>query len=156
LPKELAEFRVGAVGVDAERVQVSQAGLPIASFLRTPPRGVLPIDLGRIPAGARRLVQVFEGRVFDTVPGARARCGLTRISGLEVNRELLPDARCSRWRLGMHLDRVELFFPAANIVALRADVTAPSPGALPETPTAERPGESLPMFSGLPRAEPRE
>jgi hypothetical protein len=99
-------------------VAVSRAGVPIVSFVRPRPRAALPIDISGIPSRARRLVQIFDGRAFETVPELRARFRLTRISELEVNRELLPHAQNSRWQLGMHLSPFELFFPAARIFEL--------------------------------------
>jgi hypothetical protein len=62
---------------------------------------------------------VYEGRSFDTVPEGRARFRLTQVSELEVNRQLLPQARSSRRRLGIDLSPFELLFPAARIVELR-------------------------------------
>jgi hypothetical protein len=76
------------------------------------------MDLSGIPSRARKLVQVSDGRAFETVPELRARVRLTRVSELEVNRELLPHAQNSRWQLGMHLSPFELFFPAARIFEL--------------------------------------
>jgi hypothetical protein len=119
LPKELAQFRVVVVGADTEAVQVTRAGQPVASFVRRRPRASLPIELGWFPEGARRLLQVYEGRSFDTVPEGRARFRLTQVSELEVNRQLLPQARSSRRRLGIDLSPFELLFPAARIVELR-------------------------------------
>ena len=118
LPKELAEFRVSRLDAHTEAVQVTRAGQPVASFLRSPPSGTLPVALGKIPSRLRKLVQVADGRAFETVPEARARCGLTRVCQLEVNRQLLPHARGSHRRLGLHLTPFELHFPAARIFEL--------------------------------------
>ncbi len=115
LPKELAVFRVRPQQAGVERVEVTYAGRQLASFLRAPFRAGLPLDLGQLPAAARRLVQHQQGRRFETVPEGRGRCGLVRIAQLKVDRDLLPDAHDSRWRLGLQLSDVELLFPAAKV-----------------------------------------
>lgn len=115
LPKELAEFRVSFLRANEERVKVTRAGQLIASFVRPRPRATLPLDLSGVPSQARKLVQIYDGRAFETVPELRARFRLTRVSELEVDRELLPHAQNSRWQLGMHLSPFELCFPAARI-----------------------------------------
>jgi len=104
LPKEVAEFHVSARDADTVAVQVTCAGQPIASFVHSGACGGLPLALGRLPRALRRLVQVSEGRAFDTVPEARARFRPARVCELEVNR---------------HLSSFELLFPAARIVDLR-------------------------------------
>jgi hypothetical protein len=119
LPKELAEFRVSVLDADLEAVLVTRAGQHVAAFVRGRRPGRLPIDLGRLPGALRRLLQISEGRVFATVPEARGRISLTRVFDLQVNRQLLPHAGSSRWRLGAHLSSFELRFPAARISELR-------------------------------------
>jgi hypothetical protein len=118
LPKELAEFRVSALTAESELVQVTRAGRHIASFVRGRPHGRLPVEFSKLPARARRLVQISDGRGFHTVPAARARLGLTLVSDLQVNRELLPHARSSRWRLGLQMSSLELLFPVARLFEL--------------------------------------
>jgi len=118
LPKELAEFRVSELAAGSEAIQVTRAGRHIASFVRSQPHARLRFDFGKLPAHARRLVQISDVRTFHTVPQARARLRPTIVSQLKVNRELLPDARSSRWRIGMHLSPFELVFPVARILEL--------------------------------------
>jgi hypothetical protein len=119
LPKELAVFTVSSEGPAEERVEISSAGQPLASFVRHCPRARLPLSLNWVPAWARRLVQVAGGSCFETVPEGRGYCQLTRISELEVNRERLPDACAGRSWLGLYVDDFELRFPAARVTAMR-------------------------------------
>lgn len=120
LPKELAVFRSDCLGASSERVQVSRQGQPIISFVRSCPRWALPFDANRLPARLRRLVQTSAGRCFETVPEGRGRFALTRVSALEVNRELFPHAQNSQWRFGLCLKHFELRFPPPRISELSA------------------------------------
>jgi hypothetical protein len=115
LPKELAVFRVSSLADGSERVEVSRSGQLVASFARSCPRGALAFDSRWLPRWARRLVQLSGGRRFETLPQARGRYHLIRISQLEINRALLPDAHASRSRWGICVSHLELCFPAARI-----------------------------------------
>lgn len=115
LPKQLAVFRVSRQQGELERVEVTVEGQALASFVRHCPRGVLPLDASKLPRRVRRLVQLHEGRYFETVPEARGKLQLTRVAELEVNRLLLPDAHSSPGRLAVHLSELELRVPAARI-----------------------------------------
>jgi hypothetical protein len=117
LPKQLADFRVSSLDSAAEQVDIHAQGQPLASFIRQRPRGVLPLDASQLPPRSRRLVQLAGGLCFETVPEARGHGQLTSVSRLEINRELLPGARGSRWRPGLYLCDFELRFPAASISA---------------------------------------
>jgi hypothetical protein len=114
LPKELATFRLSALGARSERVEVSQAGQAIASFTWARRGPVLAWDASRFPRQARSIVQLSAGRYFETVPSARGHCQWARISALQVNPEVLPQV-FGRWRLGFCLRNFELIFPAARI-----------------------------------------
>lgn len=117
LPKELAVFGVTPLQAELERVQATHAGQPLASFVRHCPRGALPLDASKLPRPVRRLVQLYEGRCFETLPEGRGKLQLTRVSELEVSRQLLPDAHSSPGRLALHLSDLELHFPAATVTA---------------------------------------
>lgn len=115
LPKQLAVFHVSTLQAELQRVEVTLEQQPLASFVRHCPRGMLPLDAGKLPRRMRRLVQLHEGRCFETVPEARGKLQVTRASELVVNRLLLPDAHNSPGRLAIHLSELELHFPAATI-----------------------------------------
>lgn len=115
LPKELARFHISPLRAGSERIDVLCEGRLLAAFTRTRPHGLLPLPLTKLPRRARRLVQLSEGRCFETVPEGHGRFALTRVSHLEVDRELFPDARSSRWRPALYLSGFELSFPAARV-----------------------------------------
>jgi len=115
IPKELAAFSVTSLGARSERVEVTSAMGRVASFsYRSSPRS-LPVNAGLLPARWRALVQVADGRSFETVPSARGRMHRARFYELTVSSLLFPDVSRGRVLAGFSLRNFEMVFPIPEI-----------------------------------------
>lgn len=115
IPKELATFDVTPLGPGSERVEVASALGHIASFSYRSSRRSLPVNAGLLPERWRALVQVSEGRSFETAPSARGRMHRARFSELTVNPLLFPDVKQGRVLGGFSLRNFEMIFPMPAI-----------------------------------------
>jgi hypothetical protein len=115
MPKELASFVVTAEGADSERVQVTLGERRLASFNLHWSRPGIPFSADRLPRAARRLLQVLDGRCFETVPEISARLYAARFAQVELDPDVFPDAHASRSRLGVCLRDLRLLVPAPQV-----------------------------------------
>lgn len=115
IPKELAVFNVTSLGALSERVEVTSTLGPVASFSYRSSRRSLPVNAGLLPARWRSLVQVSDGRSFETAPSARGRMHRARFSELSVNPLSFPDVKQGRVLGAFSLRNFEMSFPAPQI-----------------------------------------
>jgi hypothetical protein len=115
IPKELATFSVTSLGALSERVEVTSTMGEVASFSYRSSRRSLPVDAGLLPARWRALVQVADGRSFETLPSARGRMHRARFFELTVNPLLFPDVSQGRVLGAFSLRKFEMLFPIPKI-----------------------------------------